>query len=209
MKSSMIVPCADWVEKLAARHPDDLSHSDHIALNEHLASCPTCASIHSAYHCLQARIQSLPAVQPLPHLPHELLEERSKSSSMSPSLTPVGILAHYVQGLSQHVALTSMKILSVIRSCLHWLQIPERLHAILTHLPQQAIYASSSDHYFYALQGNTGCALWKYKRSDVFFSAPAVKNGLPYLSRFDSQIFMFSLKPFGVRPTSPSFLWKH
>ena len=127
---------------------------------------------------------------------------------MSPELAPVSILAHYKQGLLQHAALTSMKILSVIRSCVHGLQILERLHAILTDLPQGAIYASSSDHYFYALQGATGCTLWKYKRSDVFFSAPAMKNGIPYLSRFDSQIFMFSLKPFGVRPTSPSFLWK-
>ncbi len=47
MKNSMLMPCTDRVEKLAVRNSDDLSYSQRVALNEHLASCAACASAHS------------------------------------------------------------------------------------------------------------------------------------------------------------------
>src|SRR5437660_2186638 len=78
MKNSMLVPCVNWAEKLAVSNPDDLSYSQRVALNEHLASCTACASAHSAYQIIANHISSLPAVEPLADLPYELLADTER-----------------------------------------------------------------------------------------------------------------------------------
>src|SRR5947209_20009842 len=45
MRNSMAVPCADWEEKLAAIHPNDLLPAEREALNRHILSCSACASV--------------------------------------------------------------------------------------------------------------------------------------------------------------------
>src|SRR5713101_3481358 len=66
MIKSKLTPCANWVQKLSARHPDDLSPSDRIALNEHLALCRACTEVHTAYKTMEAAIRSLPMSKPVP-----------------------------------------------------------------------------------------------------------------------------------------------
>ncbi|MHB8596491.1 MAG: hypothetical protein ACYDER_06735 [Ktedonobacteraceae bacterium] len=62
-------PCTEWEEQLAARHPEDLSLAEHIALNKHMATCSACAETYADYDLLTSCIRALPqsVMQPLPH----------------------------------------------------------------------------------------------------------------------------------------------
>ena len=225
MKNSMLMPCADWVDKLAVKYPDDLSYAERVALNEHLASCPACAKVHSAYRVMGVRIYNLPPVDALPALPYELLQREKriapygeqlgttfpgillwlKSLSGTILLHPLRQLTSVKSGLLQQAARVGMTILSVVHSSTIWLNVLGRMNATLAYLHQRVIYVSSDDHHFYALRNDTSSILWKYKKSDVFFSSPAVKNGMAYLTSFDAQMFLFRA---GLRPCGDSFLWK-
>jgi hypothetical protein len=186
MKNSMLKPCADWVEKLAIKYPDDLTFAERVALNEHLASCPTCAAIHSTYQVMGVRICNLPPVEPLPGLPYELLQRERYS-------------VPYVEQLET----MSTGSLFWLKSL--WLGLLEEIHAAFDHLHQKVIYVSSDDHHLYALRNDNSSILWSYKKSHVFFSSPAVKNGVAYLTPFDTQMFLFRAR---LRPCGDSFLWK-
>ena len=170
MKSSLLMPCPTWAEKLAARHHDDLSPSDRVALQEHVAFCSACAAIHSTYQTLELRVHSLPAVEPLPDLSLELLQRQTRPVTQ------------------------------------RWLQ--SLLRAALTHFSQRTIYASSGSNTLYALQGNNGPFLWAYKTGNVVFASPGMEKGQPYLTPFDAVFFLFTLKPFSMKPHAGSFLWK-
>src|SRR2546428_4373897 len=78
MDHPMYTPCAEWEEKLAATHPDDLSPSDRVALDMHVASCPACATVRAEYQAIDALILDLRGVEPLPDLPIWLLQPRPK-----------------------------------------------------------------------------------------------------------------------------------
>jgi hypothetical protein len=225
MKNSMLRPCADWVEKLAVKYPDDLSYAERIALNEHLTSCPTCAAIHSTYQVIGVGICNLSPVEPLLGLPYELLQREKRSASYvesleitSPSVLfwlkslseimfvrPLQQLTPVKSGLLQPAARIGMTIRSVVQSNIHWLNVLEGIHAAFAHLHQRIIYVSSDDHQVYALRNDNSSMLWKYKKSQIFFSSPAVKNGVPYLTSFDAQMFLFRSR---LRPCGDSFLWK-
>jgi hypothetical protein len=217
MKSSMLQPCPSWAGRLAARHYDDLSFDDRVALKEHLTSCQVCATVHAAYHTLEMHIRSLPVVEPLPDLPYQLFQ-RAESSAAHKWSAPL-LEAKFpnsssrptpnIPGLLQRAITMSMTTLSILASIIHWLRPSARLHAAITYASQRTIYASSGGNYFYALRGHNGSPLWMYKKSDVFFSSPAVKQGVAYLTPFDAQIFLFSLKPLAIKPCADSFLWKH
>ncbi len=73
MKQPILTPCPSWAEKLAATHPNDLSPSEREALQAHIASCPTCASIRTEYEAMGTYLGQLPAVAPRPGLPPGLL----------------------------------------------------------------------------------------------------------------------------------------
>lgn len=74
MKQTLLAPCPFWAEKLAATHPDDLSPFERLALQNHIASCPTCAAIRAEYEAMGKLIGQLPAVEPRPGLPSRLLQ---------------------------------------------------------------------------------------------------------------------------------------
>lgn len=177
MKNSMLMPCTDWVEKLGARNPDDLSYTQRIALNEHLASCSACASAHSAYQEIASHICNLPAVKPLPNLPYELFTDAKRSNTRKERIT------------------------CMFSSILAWLK---SLPVSLTRFLQRVNYVSDS-HYCYALRDDSGFLLWRYKKSNVFFSSVAVKNGIPYVTSFDAQVFLVGSR---LRPFGNSFLWR-
>lgn len=83
MRNEILMPCTEWAEKLAARHPEDISPSDRITLNNHIASCEACAAVHAAYREMEINICGLPTTS-LPGLPYERL--RRKDRSIMPSL---------------------------------------------------------------------------------------------------------------------------
>ncbi|WIG58658.1 MAG: hypothetical protein OJF49_001404 [Ktedonobacterales bacterium] len=69
---STATPCAQWAHLLAAQ-PGDLSPDQRAALDDHLATCATCATIRAEYRAMDSSIRALPAPQPLPALPPALL----------------------------------------------------------------------------------------------------------------------------------------
>src|SRR5438067_849632 len=138
MKNSMRIPCTDWVEKLAIRNSDDLSCSQRVALNEHLASCSACASAHSTYQVIAGRICSLPAVEPLASLPYGLLQHVERSTSLKEQLA------------------------SVVSGILIWLR---SLSAAFIHCLQRVDYVSDN-HYCYALRADSHFLVWKYKKNN-------------------------------------------
>jgi DNA-directed RNA polymerase specialized sigma24 family protein len=62
-------PCAQWVEQLAATHPDDLSPFERDALDTHVASCPACTAVRAENHAIDMLMLDLADVEPLPDLP--------------------------------------------------------------------------------------------------------------------------------------------
>src|SRR5437660_6214181 len=164
MKNPMLMPCAGWVEKLAVKYPDDLSFADRVALNEHLASCPACDTIHSAYQAMGGCICNLPPVEPLSRLPYELLqcEKRSaprveqlettapgillwlKSLSEIMLVRPLRQLTPVKSGLLQQAAKMGTTILPFVHSCTPGLNELERINAALTHLHQRITSVTSA-----------------------------------------------------------------
>jgi hypothetical protein len=60
--------CTYWGEKLAARHPDDLTPAERGALEQHLRECSVCATTFKAFHTMEMRIRALPQAPSLPSL---------------------------------------------------------------------------------------------------------------------------------------------
>ena len=177
MKNAPLPPCSNWVERLAIRNYDDLSHADCVALNEHLALCSACAAAHAAYKLLGQHIGSLAPVAPLESLPQALLQQTERPAS------------HIEQ-----VVTAFSGTLRRLQSCF-----------VTFTLSFQNAHYTCDNRYCYALRDKSGFLLWRYKKSDTFFSTPAMKNGVAYTTVFDSTLFLFTAR---VRPCSDSFLWK-
>lgn len=58
MKDSMPEPCAEWRDKLAARHLNDLTPEEHAALQAHLKTCANCRAAYEDYQHLEQHIRS-------------------------------------------------------------------------------------------------------------------------------------------------------
>lgn len=225
MKNSFLVPCARWAEKLATKYQDDLPYYERLALRNHLLSCTACAAAYASYQEIGMKISCLPGVEPLSSLPLHLLQReehlfafqrRSELTSSYSRIQRQSIMEaeSASQKLQSHASTKShlqeagmrgWKVLSIAQ---YILRVPERfLHASLTHLPLKVRYVSAGNNALYALQSRNGSLLWQYQKSTVFFSSPAMKNGILYPNALDSQIFMFAAS-MRLRPCSNSFIWK-
>ena len=225
MKDSFLVPCARWAEKLATQYQDDLPYYERLALRNHLLSCTACAAAYASYQEIGMKISCLPGVEPLSSLPLHLLQReehlfafqrRSELTSSYSRIQRQSIMEaeSASQKLQSHASTKShlqeagmrgWKVLSIAQ---YILRVPERfLHASLTHLPLKVRYVSAGNNALYALQSRNGSLLWQYQKSTVFFSSPAMKNGILYPNALDSQIFMFAAS-MRLRPCSDSFIWK-
>lgn len=185
MKTASLTPCTNWVTKLAATNSDELSYTERIALHEHLAMCSACTTAYATYRNVGNLINSLSPIPPtiassIPstnNFPHALLQHTGRSISRKERI---------------HVSLTGK--LTHLKSLL----------VAFTLFLQRVDYACDN-HYCYALRDSSGFLLWRYKKSEVFFSFPAVKDGTPYIRASDAPLFQFAAR---VRPCSSSFLWK-
>src|SRR5438874_642295 len=94
MNKKLVMPCTEWAEKLAARHPEDILPTDRIALNHHIASCEACAAVHAAYRAMEINIRALPTTSLL-GFPYERLRQRKRSimPSMSSLLVYFGLFS--------------------------------------------------------------------------------------------------------------------
>ena len=79
MNKTTVKPCREWADRLAARHPDDLSPTDAAALKQHLQTCAACASVYRSYALMESAIRALPVGESVNALPQQsLLEEPIK-----------------------------------------------------------------------------------------------------------------------------------
>lgn len=102
MNNKRLMPCTQWAEKLAARHPEDISPTDRIALNDHIASCEACSAVYAAYGAMEINVRALPTTS-LPGLPYDRLRRQEKfiMPSLSSLLAYFGLLS---RGLSRTTA---------------------------------------------------------------------------------------------------------
>jgi hypothetical protein len=225
MKESFLVPCARWAEKLATKYQDDLPYYERLAIRNHLLSCTACAAAYAFYQEIGMKLSCLAEVEPLSSLPSHLLQReehvfafqrRSELASSYSRMWRQSIME--AESTSQELqspastkshlpeaSLRGWKTRSIVQ---YILRAPERfLHASLTHLPVKVRYVSAGNNALYALQSRNGTLLWQYQKSTVFFSSPAMKNGILYPNALDSQIFLFAAS-MRLRPCSDSFIWK-
>lgn len=175
MIKSNPTPCIDWAQKLSARHPDDLSPSDRIALHEHLALCRTCEEVHTAYNTMEAGIRSLLSTKPTPVRPGHLARLERKPAPASDFSLP-GLIT---------LALSAFSSLLIKIS---WSRFYQVLHTwmliILAHFPQRVAYMSSNRHQRYAIRSGSGFVLWQqesYHQYDLVSTSPVRWNGMCYI----------------------------
>ncbi len=168
-------PCSDWVQKLSARHPDDLSPSERIALNEHLALCQACSKVHSAYQKMEAGIRSLLMSNPEPMLSYQHSQLERKPTLESGISLP-GLITLVLSAFSSLFIMIS------------WSSFYHKLHTcMLTALalfPQKVAYVSSNSHYTYAIRSDSGFILWqqnRYQRHNLVCTAPIRWSGVGYI----------------------------
>ena len=186
MIKSTPTPCTDWVQKLSARHHDDLSPSDHVALQEHLALCRACTEVHTAYQSMEAGIRSLLFSNPTPVLAYQLPQRESKAAPESGN-TLTTIIAVILSAISSLLITIS------------WSRFYQQLHTwvliAFAHLPQRVAYISSNSHHTYAIRSNSGFMLWKQERYHQHYLVPTapvrcsgmcyIGSGVSYVSALD------------------------
>jgi hypothetical protein len=76
MEEMILKPCSLWKEKLAMQHPEDLSPSDLIELNEHLSHCEKCLFIYHEYKRMRNALRGFVSIHGAPvSLPPKLIEK--------------------------------------------------------------------------------------------------------------------------------------
>ena len=153
---SMHRPCADWVQKLAARHSDDLSSSDRRALHEHLALCEACNAIYAMYRVLDAKISCAAMKRPIPEFSYEPLRPLKKPSMHTSTLS------------LQTLPLLFLATLSSLSLKISWSPFFQAIHAwmllALSRFPSRITCASAGNHSLYVIRSDSGYFLWKQKR---------------------------------------------
>jgi hypothetical protein len=76
------ISCSNWEERLTSVDEDDLSHEEREALDQHIASCQSCATLREEFSAMRVLIRDLPITGPQPAFPDKLrqLWEAEKSS---------------------------------------------------------------------------------------------------------------------------------
>ena len=150
------LPCADWVQKLAARHPEDLSPSDRRALREHLALCGACNAVYAAYRTFDAQIDSSTIRRPIPEFSYEPLQPLRRPPVHTPGLS------------LQTLPLLFLATLSSFFLKISWSPFFQALHGrvlvALSRFPSRITYASAGNRFLYVLRSDSGYFLWKHKR---------------------------------------------
>jgi hypothetical protein len=175
MIQSNLMPCTDWVQKLAARHPDDLLASDRIALNEHLALCPVCSEVHTAYKKMETAIHSLPLSKPMPVFSYQL--SRLERNGVFRSALSLSDIISFVVSVftSLFITISMSNIYQILRT---WFVTTS---SFLSH---KIAYVSSNNHYTYAMRSDSGFILWqqkRYQKHNLGLSVPVRLGGMSYI----------------------------
>jgi hypothetical protein len=179
-------PCSDWAQKLSARHSDDISPSERIALKEHLAMCKACCEVYIAYQTMDAGIRSLLVCKPVPFLSQPCPKLASKTRQRSDLFLPdiLSFLSTMFASFFMHVRLSDIYL-----KLHYWLLI---IPSLCSH---KIAYVTSSSHYLYAIRSESGFILWeqkRYQRHNLLYTVPVrmigmngISGGTAYLSALD------------------------
>ncbi len=109
MKHTSVKPCAEWADKLAARHPDDLSAAEAAALRQHVQTCVACASVSRSYALMESAIRAMPVGAPPAALPEEILVESTmKAGNINDTNQPEQ--AASLRGQGSHVSVRRKRL---------------------------------------------------------------------------------------------------
>ena len=165
-------PCSDWVQKLSARHPDDLSPSDRIALTEHLALCQACSKVHTAYQTMEAGIRSLLMSKPEPMLSYQL-SQLERMPALESGLTLPGLIT------------LLLSVFSSLFIAISWSSFWQKLHTwvliVIAHYPQKVTYVNSNNYHTFAIRSDSGFFLWqqeRYQNHDIISTLPTRWSGM-------------------------------
>jgi len=206
------VPCAAWANRLAALHPDDLTPDEQMALKHHLASCSDCAAVYAAYQQVDARILSLPVIQPSTQqvaqvealITDQTAHDRRWRSATHPlerSPLPTGAqtrLAHVEHRLSALAAILVVMALAVSAFALF----SSRHATSVSPTTPGKVYTVSYSGTVYAIDPGNGRIIWStslHMKPDEQF---LVSGGKIFLASSDSR-FLYALQT-----SDGHLLWK-
>src|SRR5215467_58707 len=171
MNFSNHTPCSDWVQKLSARHLDDLTPSERIALKEHLAMCRACHEVHMDYQTLESGIRSLLACEEAAFISQpcsKRVRRTPRAEIMLPDLP------------SLFLSMFASRFVSICLSKLH-LQLHYWLLLIPSLFSHKIAYVLSSSHNLYAIRPESGFIVWKqkrYEKHNPLYTVPARMIGM-------------------------------
>lgn len=172
MVKSNLMPCTNWVQKLSARHPDDLSPSDRIALTEHLALCQSCSKVHTAYQTMEAGIRSLLMSKPEPMLSYQHSQLERKPALKS-GLTFPGLIT------------LVLSVFSSLFITISWSSFYQKLHTwmliVIAHYSRKVTYVNSNNYHTFAIRSDSGFFLWqqeRYQNHDTISTLPIGWSGM-------------------------------
>ncbi len=168
-------PCSDWVLKLSARHADDLSPTERIALKEHLTMCKTCCEVHNAYQTMDAGIRSLLVCKPVPLLSQQHSQIESKTIPGSEIYLPniISFLSSIFASLFLSISLSYI-----------YLKLHSWFSAIPSYFSHKITYVHSNSHHLYAVRSESGFILWqqkRYQRHNLLNTVPVRMSGMNYI----------------------------
>lgn len=155
MNVSSHTPCSDWAQKLAARHVDDLTPSERIALKEHLGMCGVCNEAYMAYQTMENNLRSLLSYDIAPQISLPSSQEGNSSIQSSELILPDILTLLATLFVTLYSGLCLSKISLKFQSW--FILIP----ALFFH---KITYATSSSHYFYAIRSESGYMIWEQNR---------------------------------------------
>ncbi len=199
MNKKLVMPCTEWAEKLAARHPEDISPTDRIALNNHIASCEACAAVHAAYRAMEINVRALPTTS-LPDFPYERLRQRERSIMPSPSslrmyfgfflrgkprttalLPPIRRSTYIKQSLFYHASVALLALILIV-GVVEWSVSPQQITSEFSAASSTPTVFAATAHLDKALSSRirhiNSLFLSLYRRCPDYFFPPAPKTGL-------------------------------
>ncbi len=195
MIDSTAIPCTDWVQKLSARHQEDLSPAEREALNEHLASCRACNEVYAAYKSLETGIRSLTIATSIPEFSYSSIQSKHKTPEFAPVLSLQSLFLMILATLSSFYS--SISRTPVYQHVHTWMLIT------LASFPRRIVYVNSGNRFVYAMRTDSGYLLWRqkrYKKHELISNSSIRCSGVSYIGIGIAQAAFADFCRYAVQP---------
>jgi hypothetical protein len=195
MIDSTAIPCTDWVQKLSARHQEDLSLAEREALNEHLASCRACNEVYAAYKSLETGIRSLTIATSIPEFSYSSIQSKRKIPEFAPVLSLQSLCLMILATLSSFCL--SISRTPVYQKVHTWMLIA------LASFPRRIAYVNSGNRFVYAMRTDSGYCLWRqkrYQKHELISNSSIRCSGVSYIGIGIAQAAFLDFCRYAVQP---------